>query len=371
MEYTAAIEDLLQDALPTGCFDGIDQRCTEENSTEFICENNKVSEGVAVGLLEELEYRKTEIFRELGSSATITHKSFCQNNSEISWIESVEVSTDSGVILIERAPTSFSASFLSMTQTSFGTSSVLYACYVVNGEALEFDVIPGGIVGGFTLSDGQYDCSLFLSEAQDPSQANTTTSNQTISRTGELTDLPDNIGLAIEYFIVCVYIAISYAAAILAFLQYLSQKHSSLFKTVLNISMIAFFSVWASGNLLYTVLFSAALTESNFFYIKMGLTLTYFLTFYSFTVIVHYRQVVIIYTNRFRSLVGRITGYSEWIDVVLFSITTFVHISYLIVTLLVEYCSGPGSSINSSICYDAINSRIAQSFYQSSECHVC
>lgn len=131
-------------------------------------------------------------------------------------------------------------------------ASVLYACYVSDGNAIEYNVIPGGIVNGFTLNEYQYDCSYFLSVSQDDSQENITSQNQTVTQ-NKYVVIPDIIGLVVEYAIVFLYIALSYAIAFQALLQYRSQKNHTLFKTRINLSLVCLFSVRATGNLLYLI----------------------------------------------------------------------------------------------------------------------
>jgi hypothetical protein len=116
---------------------------------------------------------------------------------------------------------------------------------------------------------------------------------QNLTKDKDIYDLPDDTGLAIEYLIVCLYIVLSYLAAYKAYILHMQQRTRTDFKTNVNLSFVIFFLVWASGNLLYTILISAALTDTNFFYIKSVLTLTYFLTYLGFTLIVHYRYRLI------------------------------------------------------------------------------
>lgn len=151
------------------------------------------------------------------------------------------------------------------------------------------DVVPGGIVDGVTLSQRQYDCSVFLSISDDSNQSGVTSESQTRISEDNYIDIPDGIDIVIEYGIVMLYIALSYAAATQAFSRYWVQGNRTFFKTRINLSLVCLFSVWVTGNLLYLVLYNSILSESNFFYVKMLLTSTYSITYSSFTMIVHVR----------------------------------------------------------------------------------
>jgi hypothetical protein len=102
-------------------------------------------------------------------------------------------------------------------------------------------------------------------------------------------DLSEDIGLALEYLIVCIYIIISVYGAYRSYTVHQQQRTRSDYKTNINIGFIALFSIWACGNLLYMVIYSLALTESNFFYIKQILMLTYFIVYLGFTLLIQYR----------------------------------------------------------------------------------
>jgi hypothetical protein len=106
--------------------------------------------------------------------------------------------------------------------------------------------------------------------------------------------LSDEVGLALEYLIVCAYILVSVYGAYCSYNVHQLQKTRSDFKTNVNIGFTSLFSVWASENLLFMVLYSVAATETSFFYIKQVLRLTYFITYFGFTLIIHYRYVVTI-----------------------------------------------------------------------------
>jgi hypothetical protein len=224
------------------------------------------------------------------ANASIIHTSICQNSTESSWTEVIKVFSDNGTtIIIEISPMFTAVSFLQLRTTSFGTSSVQIACHFVNGDAQEFSSIVGGIVSGYKISESQYDCTRFVTvyevgNSTVPGHLTTTTTAM-----NEYYDLPDNVGLPIEYAIVCIYITLSYLAAFKAYKLHMLQRTRTDFKTNINRSFVVLFLVWASGNLLYLLLFSVALTDTNFFYIKTVLTLTYFATYSGFILIVHYR----------------------------------------------------------------------------------
>jgi hypothetical protein len=187
-----------------------------------------------------------------------------------------------GVAVLQRSPTVSVLSFLQLKVNSFGTSSVQFACFYVNGDVQEFSSIVGGIILGYSISESQYDCTHFVAEA---AVNNSTTSANSTSIASENSlgfDLSDDIGLAIEYVIVCIYIIISYIAAYKAFRLHIQQRTRTEFKTTINLSFVVLFLVWATGTLVYMVLHSLFLTASNFFYIKTLLTLTHFVTYFGF-----------------------------------------------------------------------------------------
>jgi hypothetical protein len=296
---SAVVDTLDNVTLPEDCFIGIDQRCTVYNETiEFSCSNNEISENLAFESLLEINPTLTEFLKTPLSviddpqlSSSISHISICLNSTESSWIEVIKLSSQENVVLIQQTPMFTAVSFLHLNTKSFGTSSVQYGCYSVNGKSLEFSSIVGGIVAGYTLSESQYDCTLF--EESSANTAGNETSKAYLTNEKEFYDLPDDTGLAIEYTIVCIYIALSYLAALKAYQLHMKQRTRTDFKTNVNLSFVIFFLVWASGNLLYTILVSMALTDTNFFYIKSVLTVTYFSTYLGFTLIVHYRYRLI------------------------------------------------------------------------------
>jgi hypothetical protein len=222
-------------------------------------------------------------------NSSITHNSTCKNATESSWIEVFKVASDQGVVVIQLSPLFYAASFLRLNVNSFGTSSVQFACYYENGDAQEFSNIVGGIVAGYTISESQYDCGQFLTTAEENSTDFAANSTSTAPVMNAYYDLPDEIGLPLEYTIVLIYIVLSYLAAFKAYKLHMQQRTRTDFKTNVNLSFFILFLVWATGNLLYLLLYSVFLTASNFFYIKMVLTLTYFLTYLGFALIVHYR----------------------------------------------------------------------------------
>jgi hypothetical protein len=296
----AVIDYLNYTSLPPGCFANIDQRCLFSDDPEkFSCSDNEISKLIAVELLVDFSleiggFLNEKVSPEITqSNATVIHNAICQNSTEISWIEVIKVFSDNGTaIIIEISPMYTAVSFLQLRTTSFGTSSVQLACHFVNGDAQEFSSIVGGIVSGYTISETQYDCTSFVTIyviGNSTVPANLTTSSSAMN---EYYDLPDNVGLPIEYTIVCIYIVLSYMAAFKAYKLHMLQRTRTDFKTNINLSFVVLFLIWASGNLLYLVLYSAALTDTNFFYIKSVLTLTYFATYSGFILIVHYRYIL-------------------------------------------------------------------------------
>lgn len=354
--------------MPEGCFEGVENLCHQSDSIEFSCSDNEISEELVESTVENfgfdvisfLEYPDSS---EKGLSTSVVHTSTCQADKEILWTEKIEVSSEYGSVVFEINPNSYSASFLAISPKSFGTSSVLYACYILDGNEIEFSVLPGGIVNGFTLSENQYDCSFFVSDTQNR------TANLTIQETKiiKYTDMPDDVGIILEYTIVSLYVVFAYFASFQHFLKFKAQKSRTSFKTRMNFSIAVLFFVWATGNLVYTFLFSTVLSDSNFFYIKTVLTITYFTAFYAFTMIVHYRYNAFVFMSSFQGIVGRITRYSPWIDAALIAVTTCIHILYFVVTLLVEFCNFKGPRVKSNICENALNSNSVLLLYQSSK----
>ncbi|KAL3898141.1 MAG: hypothetical protein SGCHY_002939 [Lobulomycetales sp.] len=333
--------------LPNECFGGIHDRCIGESSLEeFTCTDAGVSRQLVedtfatatVGLLDGF-YLPQESEQGFGSEAIYT--SSCVNGTEEAWTGKVQINDEFGIVEVYQTPSFTSVSFLSIE--SFSTSSVQYACVLVNGEEVEFSAIVGGIVAGRQVTESQYDCRRFLVETV------TVDSNSAVSpnSTTGISDLPPEINsgalLIAEYAIVAAYILISYAAAFVALKRRRLQRRMSDFKLFLNTSFSALFLVWGTGNLAYMVLFSLLVDESNFFYIKSVLTLTYFFTFYGFSLIIHYRMMI---------------------DGAIFLLTSLICFSYLSVTLTMEYCSGPGYG-NGGICDSATESRSLSDLYQS------
>jgi hypothetical protein len=297
--YEAVIDHLNFTSLPPGCFVNIDQRCFfSDDPEEFSCTDNEISKAIAIELLVdfslEIDGYLNESPESVQENASVIHNAICQNSTELSWNEVIKVISDNGTtIIIEITPMFTAVSFLQLRTTSFGTSSVQTACHFVNGNVQEFSSIVGGIVSGYTISESQYDCTNFVTVyviGNSTTPANLTTSS---TPKNDYYDLPDYLGLSIEYTIVCIYIVVSYLAAFKAFRLHMQQRTRTDFKTNVNLSFVILFLVWASGNLLYTILISTALTDTNFFYIKSVITLTYFTTYLGFTLIVHYRYRLI------------------------------------------------------------------------------
>jgi hypothetical protein len=293
----AVIDSLDFASLPPGCFTGLEQRCfnSEDEPEEFSCSDIEISTEIASKVLAESSPKLAGYLKDLISfkstqfNTSSIHNAKCQNSTEISWNEVIEVYSESGSIIIEIHPTFTSVALLQLRTTSFGTSSVQFACYYANGAALEFSSIVGGIVSGYTISQRNYDCEKFNTLEDVGNSTSTANLTAKTSTQNEYYDLPDSVGLTIEYLIVCIYIVLSYLAAFKAYRLHQKQRTRTDFKTNINLLFIILFLVWATGNLVYMILLSAALTDSNFFYIKSVLTLTYFATYLGFTLIVHYR----------------------------------------------------------------------------------
>jgi hypothetical protein len=286
----------LNEEIPEECFEGIGDLCQSNSLNVTFCSNSVVSDFLVKQSLLLYSLGIPLPAKENGSATSVTHTSTCEGNQEIGWVETYEIkSTDSrepnltyevAVILVN--PFYSAVSLLQVNINSFGTSSVQYACQFMNGDALEFSSIVGGIVAGYTIAESQYDCTRYVTISGDALAGNSTVSGDLTTKKG-FNDLPDDAGMAIEYLIVCLYILLSYIAAFKAYQLHMEQRTRTGFKTNVNFSFVILFLVWASGNLFYLIVFSTALTDTNFFYIKSILTLTYFATYLGFTLIVHYR----------------------------------------------------------------------------------
>lgn len=227
----------------------------------------------------------------------VSSSTVCEGNVFGSWVETIDVSStderlpnsDVQILVLERTPEFQAASFLKINIDSFGTSSVQYACYFVNGEEVSFSSVPASMVGGYQVSESQYQCPAFVTIIENV-PTNDDQSSSPLSLTADQpVDIQGDVGLAVEYSLTGLYILISYAGAIRAWTFYRKQKNMSRFRSVLNASFIILFSIWGTGTLVYTILFSVALNESNFFHIKTLLTFTYFTTYFLFYLIIHYR----------------------------------------------------------------------------------
>jgi hypothetical protein len=87
------------------------------------------------------------------------------------------------------------------------------------------------------------------------------------------------------------------------------------------------------------------------------LTLTYFGTYFSFYLILHYR---------FRTIVNRVWAYHIAIDMSLLAIVSLVNLSYLVVTVIVDFCTSI-NGLASSSCIDILSNKTVLSIFQSSE----
>jgi hypothetical protein len=165
--------------LPEGCFEGIGDLCQSEGVNVISCSNSTVSDQLVDQVLNRFTSSLgiTFIANETDFSSSVSHSSTCEDNQEIDWVETYEItSTESRepnstyeIAQALRTPTFTSASFLQVRINSFGTSSVQLACYFLNEEAvLEFSSVPGGIVGGYTVSEDVYDCSYYVTATVQP-----------------------------------------------------------------------------------------------------------------------------------------------------------------------------------------------------------
>ncbi|KAL3895396.1 MAG: hypothetical protein SGCHY_004724, partial [Lobulomycetales sp.] len=342
--------------LPADCFGGIGERCTGDlPSEQFTCsdadvsrllvENTLLPQGLNDGAQKLLESGQV-----LASEAVYT--SSCANGNEKEWTGTVEITGDFGIVQVYQTPSFTSVSFLSIA--SFSTSSVQYACVVENGEEVAFSSIVGGIVAGRQVTESQYNCRKFVVETVTLDSSSNVAPNSTTGGSDLLPEINSGSLLITEYVIVTAYILISYAAAIVALRRRRLQSSMSDFKVFLNTSFSAIFLVWGTGNLVYMVLFSLLLDESNFFLIKSVLTLTYFFTYYGFALTIHYR---------FHGLVNRTSPYNMVVDGALFLVTSLICFSYLSITLTVEYCNVPGYA-SGSICDSVSASRSLLDLYQ-------
>ena len=121
------------------CFTGIRDRCQDNmiGTEDFTCADNEASVEIAQEMLQGV----TGITDASNlDAAVVTHKSFCENSTETSWIAEIDLITPDGVhVHIQVTPKAKLSTLLRFGDVnSFGTSSVQYACVYHNGEALEF-----------------------------------------------------------------------------------------------------------------------------------------------------------------------------------------------------------------------------------------
>jgi Leucine-rich repeat (LRR) protein len=156
----ASFDTLDPEMLPLDCFYGIAQRCEDpDRSTEYSCSNNEISDALARNLINEIN---PDIFKSPLMRTLIRHNSICLNSSESTWFEAIQVISGLEEAVLQRSPSVSVVSFLQLKVNSFGTSSVQYACFYVNGDEQEFSSIVGGIILGYSISESQYDCSHFV-----------------------------------------------------------------------------------------------------------------------------------------------------------------------------------------------------------------
>jgi hypothetical protein len=243
------VESLLElnEEIPEGCFEGIGDLCLSNAMNVTFCSNSVISD-----ILVEQEFtRASESLgiplpvKDTDSVTSVTHTSTCEGSQEIGWVEtykttsadSREPNTTYEVTSVLRTQTFTTVSFLQVRINSFGTSSVQYACQFMNGDALEFSSIVGGLVEGYTIAESQYDCTRYITISGDVLAENYT-SSANVAKEKEFYDLPDNLGLPLEYTIVCIYIVLSYLAAFKAYQLHMKQRTRTDFKTNVNLSFV-------------------------------------------------------------------------------------------------------------------------------------
>jgi hypothetical protein len=150
--------------LPEGCFEGIGELCQSHGANVTSCANSTVSDHLVEQVLNHVtsSLEITLFIKETDFSTSVKHISACEDNQENEWIETYEItSTESRepnstyeVAQVLRTPKFTSVSFLQISINSFGTSSVQLACLFLNEDSvMEFSSVPGGIVGGNTISE--------------------------------------------------------------------------------------------------------------------------------------------------------------------------------------------------------------------------
>lgn len=254
-------------SLPPNCFKGIERLCFPSNSNnDFQCSNNTVS-----NLLTTKAFQNAVNFTNLklgangnlliqgklpaGASTWSRHTSVCKNNVETTWVETYEVLSTSlqvpnsnvGIAKLQVAPTFSAVSLLQVHIDSFSSSSVQHACYIVNGDSVSFQSVPGGIVGGYPTSPTTYDCSYFLPSVSTPTLKSNKTENSTMELQLEITppfDINSAVGLPIEYTLASIYIVIAFIGIIRSAKVHLEQKQRSDFKSLINVSFMALFIIW-------------------------------------------------------------------------------------------------------------------------------
>jgi hypothetical protein len=195
--------------------------------------------------------------------------------------------TKYGVVVLEQTPFHSVTSFLQVQVNSFGVSSIQFACYQVNDDVVTFQNIPSSI-GGFTVSEDQYDCSKFKTQPIKTPKGHENATRSTFTDAYQVFDIEDDLGLALEVLLALVYISIAAFYAYRAYKLHIAQRTRSDFKTNINIAFFAMFTIWASGNLIHLIAYFFKTRESNY-YVKQVLTLTYFATYLIFVMAIHYR----------------------------------------------------------------------------------
>jgi hypothetical protein len=155
--------------VPEGCFERISELCLSNALYFTSCSNPTVSDILVDKIFSSfsVELGLPVIVKDVDFSTSVTHNSIREDNQETDWAETYEIISsesrelnstyDVAVVLLKQEFTA--VSFLQVSINSFGTSSIQHACSFVNGDAIEFSSVPGGIVGGYSVGEDVYDCS--------------------------------------------------------------------------------------------------------------------------------------------------------------------------------------------------------------------
>jgi hypothetical protein len=346
--------------VPADCFTGIGSSCAGPTN-EFVCAENAVSDMLVADALSGFGFSDIQFLSidddapisnglaSSGATTSILRSTVCANSTEKSWIEIYKITTTKnitapntsyGITVLEKTPYYEAVSFLQIKVSSFGVSSVQYACFQVDNDVVTYQNIPASI-GGFAITEDQYKCSKFKKETVLNETSMGMNATELKIDVKVYPDLQDGVGLIIEVSLAAIYIAFAVFYAYRAYKQQVAQRTRSGFKTTINIAFFALFTVWASGNLIYLAAYFFQTRESNY-YIKQILTLTFFITYLLFVLVIHYRyhpQQCSNDTISFRTIYNRIHAYPLAVDGLIVIANILIHLSYLGLTTSVEYCT--------------------------------